>query len=369
MDNFTDSDIKLVKDPCRTKINLYSLAHPTIQDDLNLPYSLLDSYRISGNKCKNTVLSSDHPLYTHQQVLMDHITGRYDLHIYGDIVRRFFHYLNGTEGASFTSTAIDTRTVEFVDNEVQYVHRWTTPYRKGILAKLYQLEEWYEGLADPGFTMLSLTTYHDTEYSKKRISGGYTIPQAFRILNDSSIKIRHLLKEYARRDGNGTPDYIWIVEPQLKTDSGYPHRHWVLFEELTQERQEQIRRLWSEKYLAGEQLQFTVSTPGQKIKGLKNYLMKYLGKTFTSTGSKFDEDVWSPGEVVFNAVAWHWHYRLFGASQDISKIMAWKRAVHCPEIEYFTTQLKISGLGDPVRTWTKPGYEKLVKDLERDPGC
>jgi hypothetical protein len=49
---------------------------------------------------------------------------------------------------------------------------------------------------------------------------------------------------------------------------------------------------------------------------LRNYLMKYLAKTFIETIPD-----WAPEELVFNAIAWSEGYRFFGCSRDLSHEM------------------------------------------------
>jgi hypothetical protein len=52
------------------------------------------------------------------------------------------------------------------------------------------------------------------------------------------------------------------------------------------------------------------------IFSLRNYLMKYLAKTFIETMPD-----WSPEELVFNAIAWKKGHRFFGYSRDLSNVM------------------------------------------------
>jgi hypothetical protein len=49
---------------------------------------------------------------------------------------------------------------------------------------------------------------------------------------------------------------------------------------------------------------------------LRNYLIKYLAKTFIKTIPD-----WSPEELVFNAIAWKEDYRFFGCSWELSIAM------------------------------------------------
>lgn len=52
-----------------------------------------------------------------------------------------------------------------------------------------------------------------------------------------------------------------------------------------------------------------------EIKSLRNYLLKYLAKTFVETIPE-----WTPEELVFNAIAWKQGYRFFDCSWDLSDI-------------------------------------------------
>ena len=53
-----------------------------------------------------------------------------------------------------------------------------------------------------------------------------------------------------------------------------------------------------------------------EVASLRNYLMKYLAKTFVETIPD-----WAPEELVFNAIGWKEGYRFFGCSRDLSHVM------------------------------------------------
>ncbi|MCX6699094.1 MAG: hypothetical protein NTV68_04070, partial [Methanomicrobiales archaeon] len=113
--------------------------------------------------------------------------------------------------------------------------------------------------------------------------------------------------------------YLWIAEPQ--SESGYPHIHAGFFTEFTDGEKDRLKNHWSHVVEAGDYkhgLDFSVGSnyKNGEISSLRNYLMKYLSKTFVETIPE-----WSPEELVFNAIAWKKHYRFFGCSRDLSQIM------------------------------------------------
>lgn len=69
--------------------------------------------------------------------------------------------------------------------------------------------------------------------------------------------------------------------------------------------------------------------------------MKYLAKTFVKTGSKFEESPdWTKGQLVFNAVAWKYKYRLWGSSRHLTmEIKRSSNEIEEFEIKWFKTEL------------------------------
>jgi hypothetical protein len=166
--------------------------------------------------------------------------------------------------------------------------------------------------------------------------------------------------------------YVWVMEPHK---SGYPHLHVIIFANVDERAQEAIKKLWAKKYKAGSfenGANFTVSKPEYGIKSIRNYLMKYVVKGFLSTGSKFGEgDAWSAGELVFNALVWKNQWRLFGASRDLTKIMAYQKKADDNVKWYATEILNVSGedhlvwqLHEPTgwKNHTRP-YREIEKPI------
>jgi hypothetical protein len=204
-----------------------------------------------------------------------------------------------------------------IDKRFASNHRWTTAYRKKLLAKLYTLDDYIQ--ENPSaVTLLTLTVYQDGAYSEHVNGKKFTIPESFELLKKSWKKLSMMLRVLLP----GT-EYIWIVEPH---ESGYPHLHVVLFTDVTIGMQERIKTLWSAKYQAGSfdhGADFEIRRPDQAIESLRNYLMKYIAKGFISTDSRYGGDGWTASELVFNACVWEGGYRTFQPSRGLQKTMGW----------------------------------------------
>jgi hypothetical protein len=221
------------------------------------------------------------------------------------------------DSMGLTISGFNLRENKGIDKSFAASHRWTTAYRKKLLAKLYLLDDYIK--ENPSaVSLLTLTVYQDGEYSEQVTGKKLTIPESFELLKKSwknlSMMIRHLLP--------GT-EYIWIVEPH---QSGYPHLHVVLFSDVSTGIQERIKTLWSAKYKAGSfeiGADFEIRRPDQAIESLRNYLMKYIAKGFISTDSRYGGDGWTAAELVFNACVWEGGYRTFQPSRGLQKTLGW----------------------------------------------
>jgi len=273
-------------------------------------------------------------------------------------VWQFVEYLKTTERSSFLTHGVvnDGDTWQPIRKEIEYVHRFTTTYRKSILSKFYQLEDWHNENPSP-ITMLSLTTYQEGSYSRSVKGKDVTIPESFELLKTSWYYLSHAIRYYL-------PDvpWVWIMEPHK---SGYPHYHVVLFSDVDRGTQAALKHLWSKKYQAGSidyGADFTVSKPEQSIKSIRNYIMKYVAKGFVSTGSKFgEEDTWTAGQLVFYALVRKYGWRLFDASRDLRKVMACKDKPD-DRIVWYATQLLIPEQ-DPYTVWCREGAEEMLESV------
>jgi hypothetical protein len=212
----------------------------------------------------------------------------------------------------------DKYTQKTVRVQLPYAHRWHPVYRNRTLAKFYKFNEWWKGAGSPPITLLTLTTYQDTEYAERHHGSRVSLVEGFEILKESWNKLRIMLRN---RVLCRPFDYLWSVEPHLSRDTGYPHMHVAIIGELTDTEKAEVKRLWSEVYNAGSYehgAYFSEECLDAK-KDISNagfYLFKYLGKSFC-----VDPDKMTPGELAFNAVLWEKRYRQWGASHAISQAM------------------------------------------------
>ena len=192
-----------------------------------------------------------------------------------------------------------------------YIHRFHEIYRRGILAKFYQLDDWYRASPKP-ITLMTLTCRHDYSKDGRYIPDGYTIAGSFEILNEGWTKLYGVMRYHL-----GKFSYVRVIEPH---QMGYPHYHFLIFDEIDSVLEEKIRTLYSEKYNIGSfenGVDFEFQAPKESISSVKNYIMKYVVKTI-------NPEIMTSELMVFNAVMWINGYRLVSASADLSKVMARK---------------------------------------------
>ena len=287
-------------------------------------------------------------------------------HMYHDICYKFVNYLDETSTLYFKINGQWVNEGNLVEHNLPYIHRWTDIYRRSVLARLYKFEEWFNENPSP-VTMLTLTTYQDGDFSIREKGHLVTIPDSFEILKENWKKRSMLIRNRIRKN----VDYLWILEPHMKHDTGYPHNHSLFLTKFTPKEQERIRSLWYEKYKAGSYdhgVDFTIVEPEESIKNIRNYLMKYLAKTFVNTGSKFSKSPdWTKGQLVFNAVARENKYRLWGSSRNLTMVM--KRAPNVNEefeIEWFKTEL-CGSYNELIEVWkANPDRMEIIKNRYED---
>ena len=153
---------------------------------------------------------------------------------------------------------------EEIDQEREYLHRWTPAYRKAIVSKFYQLQEWWEKNPSP-ITLLTLTTYQDLKYRQNDDSPRLSIEEGFTTLKKGWRWLSVWLRKYYPNI-----EYVHIMEPHR---SGYPHLHVVLFGGLPKSSQEDIRRLWSEKYELAHMTTVLIFRYGARTKGLSQFVI------------------------------------------------------------------------------------------------
>lgn len=218
-------------------------------------------------------------------------------------VGNFTGYLQETAKKTFKITSSTGGVVSL--NTIGYIHRWTSTYRRGILAKLYQLEDALSESDLQNVTMITLTTSQRGE--------------------DQEDCLLKLLKYYNRlfkllRYYIGTIDYFYILEPHK---TGYAHMHIMYMKLLTDHEKQKIISLWEDRYGVGSHNGIDFSEPkgsidkrcgSGSISHVRSYLMKYVTKGL------FSESM-TKGEVLFNSLLKKNKIRLWNCSRHFSEIM------------------------------------------------
>lgn len=231
------------------------------------------------------------------------------------ISQNFLNYLQKTKNIKFRLKG--TNKGESIVKTVPFIHRWTTPYQKSIMAKFYQLENWMtEKLIV--VSMFTLTTYQGStskfnngSYSEKIKGHRLSIGECFDLLKESRTKLLDLIRHYYPGI-----NYFWILEPHK---TGFPHCHLLLFREFTEAEQTAIKTLWSKKYEAGsfdKGIEITSKNSDDSIKSIRNYLLKYMSKQFG-----IGDENWTNEELLFNAIVWSTKTRMWGASKELTAVM------------------------------------------------
>jgi hypothetical protein len=233
---------------------------------------------------------------------------------YYNLCMGFITYLRDKKNIKIFIEGYDDKEADLTFFEKPYMHRWKPEYMKARLAKLYLLETWSKNQAMP-LSMLTFTTYHDSDYARRENGQGYTIDQSWDILKTGFRRASMLIRNKIRKGVS----YFWIVEPQA--ESGYPHIHAGFFTEFTEAEKDRLKAHWSQVVKAGDydhglDFSFDQSYQNGDISSMRNYLMKYMGKTFVEGIPN-----WTPEELVFNSIAWKKGFRFFGCSNDLSLAM------------------------------------------------
>jgi hypothetical protein len=226
----------------------------------------------------------------------------------------FLTYLREKERVMIEIDAWDSEKDDYAGFTIPYKHRWKSQYMKTRLARLYMLDEWAKQNPLP-LSMLTFTTYHDSDYARKHLGKGISIEESWDILKGGFWKASLLIRNKIRKGVS----YLWFTEAQ--PESGYPHIHAGYFTEFTDAEQERLKNHWSKvlkvgDYKHGLNFKFEKNFKTGEIASYRNYCMKYMVKTLVESLPE-----WTPQELVFNAIAWKKGYRFFGCSRDLSKAM------------------------------------------------
>lgn len=178
---------------------------------------------------------------------------------------------------------------------VPYKHRWSEQYKKSILAKMYQLDEWAKR-RKLDIAMVSLTTAQD----------GLTDNQILDNLKESWDLLRQTIsKEHYQ--------YFMLYEPHK---SGVPHIHVLLFGKIKETDIKRLEKLWRDKYCMGNDHSFKATIDKKEvINSVVNYLMKYLGKTVKG------DKTFTPSELRFHSLFWETGYRMWSSTGYLTFVM------------------------------------------------
>jgi hypothetical protein len=255
-----------------------------------------------------------------------------------------------------------------VTRTLDYAHRFTPTYQRGMIASFYQLEAWMKD--NPRHVaLLTLTTYQSGQHSIEKKGHAVSIPESFDLLKGGWDNLSKVLRKHIPG-----LDYILAMEAHK---SGYPHMHVFLLtpEPIPQALQDKCALLWERKYKAGSAsngVDFTFGTSKKPIGSIRNYLMKYVCKSFYAHTSKFPDtdprNEMTAGRHVFNALAWKYHWRLIQKSNRLSAVMKYQKPAD--GVDYYAVEISrpVAGsqaganLNDYVTVWAKAGttYERVL---------
>jgi len=254
---------------------------------------------------------------------------------YYSVCLKWVMYLVKTDRKVLSKSVYDALTCQRINDEHNYVHRYTADYARRIYWQFSRLQEWYEENLTPIYLM-TLTTSGKNK----------CIKSAFDVLREGWVKLSAVLR--SMRKTNGSIEYLYVYEAHLGKHGtginlGYPHIHVIIFGKLQDVDIERIKKLWSEKYCIGS-YEHGVNIEDVKkhtqVEYLRAYLIKYLQKSMSL-------DNITPALMVFNAVLWSYYdpgkwtekkiefhngkrriistgggaFRLWGASYNLTKIM------------------------------------------------
>lgn len=233
------------------------------------------------------------------------------LYPYYDTVRDYLAFLHDSSKTTIriSGVVVQDGMGDAITIDRPYRHRWTEPYRKGRVAKGYQLEKYLHDNPSPT-TLLTLTGFHDYNKFGRKVNSGHTLVTTY-----DSIKYGYqCLRKMIRKDYPSL-QWFWTWEPH---ETGYPHLHAAVLGEFRDSDIDRYKDHWSKKLRIGDRehgLDFEVDYK-DNIQSIRNYLVGYCVKTLS-----IGINDWTPAELTFNAVTWRHKFRTFGATQELAHIM------------------------------------------------
>lgn len=262
---------------------------------------------------------------------------------YLGVAQKFHYYLETTDETKFRISGVANIEGELntITREIDYIHRWTPVYKRSVLARFYRLENWHN--AHPlskAVTMLTLTTYHafDKYGRPSSVGSDVNIEASFKLLKAGWYKLRDAISKLGLQ-------YVWILEPHK---TGYPHLHVAIFGWVPWHVQHKMKVLW-QKYGCGSYehgAQFSTREGAGGIKSIRNYLMKYMIKSWHDTE-------WTTAQFVFNALCHEYRWRMWGATKHITMIIR-RESPEKSGIEWQLVEMKLGRFGDFRDSWRRP---------------
>lgn len=336
---------KYISDDCKSvRLGTYKTSAQTAQEVLNK--------KQSNKKTPKTKKTHKTTLNDLRTIANDHGIGSYEF----QVCNEFLDYIDKTHDSHIIANGI-AKNGKHIDHDFGYPHRYTEKYIKGRFAKLYLLDDWYKLNQSLPMTFLTLTTT-DKPDNMLHLDEGHqlhSIHDSFeRLQKGKRLLFREMLRKHKGLQ------YVSVTEPQK---SGNPHNHIIIFATFPIEEQIEYRKMW-EKWNIGSfehGLDFDERQKSGKIKSLRNYLMKYMAKSFIDYKSKYDKPIWNKEQLLFNAVAWKYGFRTWCASHKLTQIMSYKPE-HVDGIEW--TDVILTTPDTEVELWNKK--EKDLKESEKD---
>lgn len=267
-------------------------------------------------------------------------------------VANFTGYLAETAQKYFKITT--KKGDEIRENCIEYVHRWTKLYRRALLAKLYQLQDYVvENNLTDQLTMITLTVPQRGKDQEECL---------FELLSNYN-KLLKLMRYYLK-----TQDYFYVLEPH---ETGYCHMHILYIKKLTDAEKDNIIRIWSKKYFPGckgvEEHGVNFADPRESfpsdyhetcsagsITFLRSYLMKYVSKGLYSESM-------TKGELLFNSLLKKHNIRLWNSSRHLSQVMKQREDTDSDTEESETLKIELYQDGEFVKQiYPAPKIEEQI---------
>lgn len=209
---------------------------------------------------------------------------------------------------------------------LDYEHRWMSRYRRETYAKIEAMEQHVKrhyGESVPT-TLVTLTAGQSDR-------DGNPLPPAS-VMEDMREGWSKLRKQISRKTSGYDSEYIKVWEPH---ESGYPHLHVVIVGAYLKTLEDDIRRLWCERYDIGEPWAQDVNArlnEQESALDAVGYALKYIKKGFP----KDEDDIRAsdrverahnripekPGMDVFHSMLWALDIRQYSASQGFTQAAA-----------------------------------------------